>query len=166
MKQWLNSIRKPETKLPLSLQVRNSLFILLFGVALGTFSKWLDLIAIDDGVWWQKIFGSIDLGNLLSDLPIWLVMALAISIYSRTALGATLNVFLFFLGMNLAYHLFTITFAGFNPQEYMTIWYSVTLASPILAFVSWYAKGTSLPSTIISILILGVMASLTFNVGL
>ncbi|MCQ9209476.1 hypothetical protein [Granulicatella seriolae] len=165
MKQWLNTIRKPGAKSSTILQVRNSFLILLLGAALGVFSKWLDTTSISAGIWWQNVLGSIDLGNILSALPILLVIALAISIYSRTALRASLNVFLFFLGMICAYHLFTQAFTSFNPQENMTIWYSFTLASPILAFISWYAKGIRLPSLIISIFILGVMAALTFNAG-
>ena len=135
MKAWLYKIRTPNRDIKLSLQITYSILILLFGIALGVFSKWLDNMGINDAIWWQHILGIIDLRNVFSEFAIWLLIALAISVYSGSALRAGLNVFLFFAGMCISYHLYTIVFAGFNPQRYMMIWYGFTLLSPVLAFV-------------------------------
>ncbi len=165
MKAWLYRIRTPNRDIKLSLQITYSILILLFGIALGVFSKWLDNMGINDAIWWQHILGIIDLRNVFSEFAIWFLIALAISVYSGTPLRAGLNVFLFFVGMCISYHLYTIVFAGFNPQGYMMVWYGFTLLSPVLAFICWYGKGKTKVSLIIDILILSVMMSECFAIG-
>ncbi len=165
MKAWLYKIRTPNRDIKISLQITYSILILLFGIALGVFSKWLDNMGINDAIWWQHILGIIDLRNVFSEFAIWLLIALAISVYSSSPLRAGLNVFLFFVGMCISYHLYTIVFAGFNPQRYMMIWYGFTLLSPALAFICWYGKGETIVSLIIDILILAVMISKCFAIG-
>lgn len=165
MKAWLYKIRTPNRDIKLSLQITCSILILLFGIALGVFSKWLDNMGINDAIWWQHILGIIDLRNVFSEFAIWLLIALAISVYSSSPLRAGLNVFLFFVGMCISYHLYTIVFAGFNPQRYMMIWYGFTLLSPALAFICWYGKGETIVSLIIDILILAVMITKCFAIG-
>lgn len=165
MQAWLYKIRTPNRDIKLSLQITYSILILLFGITLGVFSKWLDNMGINDAIWWQHILGILDLRNVFSEFAIWLLIALAISVYSSSPLRAGLNVFLFFAGMCISYHLYTIVFAGFNPQSYMMIWYRFTLLSPALAFICWYGKGDTIVSLIIDILILAVMMSACFAIG-
>lgn len=43
---------------------------------------------------------------------IWLLIALIISIYSKTPFRASLNVFLFFVGMAVKYHLYLHIYVG------------------------------------------------------
>mgnify|MGYP004638250831 FL=1 len=97
---------------------------------------------------------------------IWLLIALIISIYSKTPFRASLNVFLFFVGMAVSYHLYTIYFSGFNPSSYMMIWYGITIISPLLAYICWYSKGDNKISFVISTLILVVMMFSSFSFGL
>ena len=165
MNSWLDKIRTPNRDIKLSLRVSYSILILLFGVALGVLSKWLDNMWINDAIWWQHILGIIDLRNVFSEFAIWLLIAIALSVYSSTPLRAALNVFLFFVGMCISYHLYTIVFAGFNPQRYMRVWYGFTILSPVLAFICWYGKGETKVSLMIDILILSVMMSECFAIG-
>lgn len=147
-------------------KILNTFMILILGGVLGVFSKWLDEISLNDDVWWHNILSFLDLGNVLSMLGIWILIALCISIYSATPLRAGINVFVFFLAMNINYHLYTIFFAGFNPMSYMMIWYGITLFSPILAFICWYSKGYGIIPIIINIGIITVMILCSFAIGM
>lgn len=166
MKNWLDNVRKPNKDIITSKKIMASLSILLLGIALGVFSKWLDNMSIDDTIWWQYILGVLDLRNVFSEFGVWIFLATSISVFSGTPLRAGLNVFLFFLGMTVSYHLYTILFCGFNPKSYMMIWYGITVITPILAFISWYAKGSGKISIIVSSGILGVMMCFSFGIGM
>ena len=165
LKDKLKAIREPLELPPRKTRVMYSAGFALLGTVLGIFSKWLDNLAIDDSVWWQRIIGILDLGNVFSGMAVWLVIALAVAVFSRTAARAAVNVLLFFAGMCLSYHIWTLLFSGFDPGSYMLIWYAITLVSPLLAAACWYAKGTKPASIAISVLILAVLSIYCFSVG-
>lgn len=162
----LNNIRKPDHNIKLSRKIINSLLILILGIALGIFSKCLDNIAINNEIWWQNILEILNLGNVFSELGVWVFLALTISVLSKTPVRSAINVLLFFIGMTLSYHLYTIIFSGFNPKSYMLIWYGLTLFSPILAYISWYAKGNNKVSIVLSGGIIAIMMLLSFSIGI
>ena len=108
----------------------------------------------------------VDLRNVFSEIGIWIFLAVTISVFSKTPLRAGLNLFLFFAGMTVNYHLYTIVFSGFNPKSYMMIWYGITAVTPILAFICWYAKGNHKISIMISAGILAVMLRVSFSIAI
>lgn len=163
IKEYLNKIRKPSSNQ--NNKVINALLIFILGITLGIFSKWLDNLSIDNTIWWQNIIDILDLKNTFSLFGIWIFIAVAISVYSSTPKRAAINVLLFFIGMTVSYHLYTIYFSGFNPFNYMLIWYGITFISPVLAYITWYSKGNGKLSFIIRTLILSVMALSSFSIG-
>ena len=162
----MNKIRIPDKNIKIKDKIISIFLIFLLGVILGIFSKWLDNLSINDSIWWQHILGVLDLRNVFSMFGIWIFIAITISVFSKTPYIASINVLAFFIGMTASYHLYTIFFSGFNLMKYMMIWYGITLISPILAYICWYAKSSSKISIIISRFILCVMFISSFNIGM
>lgn len=161
MKRFLEHIRKEERKLSLMSRITNTILITVLGITLGNISKWLDSRTFD-----KPILDYLDLGNFFSDMAIWLFIALSIAIFSESPHRAGVNVFLFFLGMTVSYHAYTVVLNGFNPGRYMMIWYGFTLISPVLAYFSWYAKSNSKYSIIIDSIIIHIMLVSCFGIGM
>ena len=160
----LNDIRSPGQKSKKD-KILCTASSLIAGILLGVFSKWLDSIALDNNIWWHRIIERLDLGNFFSEMAVWLLIALAIAVFSSSALMAALNVFAFFAGMCAAYHLYSILFAGFNPSSYMVIWYAITLVSPVLAALCWYAKGKGIIPILLDTGIMTVFFLSCFSLG-
>ena len=160
----LNDIRSPGQKSKKD-KILCTASSLIAGILLGVFSKWLDSIALDNNIWWHRIIERLDLGNFFSEMAIWLLISLAIAVFSSSALMAALNVFAFFAGMCTAYHLYSVLFAGFNPSSYMMIWYAIALASPVLAALCWYAKGKGIIPILLDTGIMTVFFLSCFSLG-
>ncbi len=165
MKERLNRIRQPLAVTSKAASVRNTLLIAVFGIAMGAFAKWLDCLSAGSDIWWRRLIDKYDLGNVFSSFPVWLLIALAISVYSYTPLKAAINTFSFFAGMCLAYHIYTSVICGFDIQNYMLIWYGLTLASPIIAVICWYGKGPTIVSVVIDAVIFAFMLNSCFAIG-
>ncbi|NLC72911.1 MAG: hypothetical protein GX684_03955 [Ruminococcaceae bacterium] len=165
MIKFLNDIRKTENPISNNGKIINTIAVLFLGIALGTFSKYLDfrqaelprvLMAIDE---------ALDIHNFLGRFAIWALIALCISIYSNSAIRASVNVFAFFVGMVASYYLYSNYIAGFFPRSYAMIWFGFPAVSPLLAFVCWYARGKSKLALMLSALILAVLFNMCFVYG-
>ena len=162
MKTFLNNIRCEEKSISTSRQVIDTMAILFLGIALGTFSKFLDNTASND---LPFIFEYLDVGNFLGRFAIWVLIAICIAIYSNSSIRASINVFVFFAGMVTSYYLYSNFVAGFFPKSYAMIWVGFTAISSLLAFVCWYAKGKSKLAFGLSAMILAILFNMTFVYG-
>ena len=133
--------------------------------SMGIFSKFWDFRQAQLPGVLMAIDGALDIHNFLGRFAIWVLIALCISIYSNSAIRASINVFVFFVGMVASYYLYSNYIAGFFPRSYAMIWFGFTAVSPLLAFVCWYAKGKSRPAFMLSVLILAVLFNMTFVYG-
>lgn len=165
MNRFLNDIRSAENPISFNRKIINTAAILLLGIALGTFSKYLDHHQAELPGMLMAIDGALDVHNFLGRFAIWALIALCISVYSNSAVRASVNVFVFFVGMVASYYLYSNYIAGFFPKSYAMIWLGFTAVSPLLAFVCWYAKGKSKPAFILSAFILAVLFNMCFVYG-
>ena len=165
MNKFLNDIRGTENPIPVKNKIINTTIILFLGIALGTFSKYLDFRQAELPGMIMAIDGALDIHNFLGRFAIWVLIALCISIYSNSAIRASINVFVFFVGMVASYYLYSNYIAGFFPRSYAMIWFGFTAVSPLLAFVCWYARGKSKLAFILSALILAVLFNMCFVYG-
>ena len=165
MKKFLNDIRSAENPISGNRKIINTIAVLFLGIALGTFSKFLDFRQAELPSVLMAIDAALDVHNFLGRFAIWVLIALCISIYSNSAIRASINVFVFFVGMVASYYLYSNYIAGFFPRSYAMIWFGFTAVSPLLAFVCWYAKGKSRPAFMLSVLILAVLFNMTFVYG-
>lgn len=165
MNRFLNDIRSAEDPISVNRKIINTIAILFLGIALGTFSKYLDFRQAELPSVLMAIDETLDIHNFLGRFAIWVLIALCISIYSNSAIRASINVLAFFVGMVASYYLYSNYAAGFFPRSYAMIWFGFTIISPFLAFICWYAKGKSKLAFILSILILAVLFNMTFVYG-
>ncbi len=165
MNLFLNDIRCAENPISGNRKIINTIAVFFLGIALGTFSKFLDFRQAQLPGVLMAIDGALDIHNSLGRFAIWALIALCISVYSNSAIRASVNVFVFFLGMVTSYYLYSNYVAGFFPRSYAMIWFGFTMISPFLAFICWYAKGKSKLAWMLSALILAVLFNMTFVYG-
>lgn len=147
-------------------QILFTIGIMLLGVVLGTFSKYLDYHQAQLPYLLGVIDRRLDVHNFLGGFAPWIFIAVCISIYSSTPVRAAINVFTFFVGMIACYYLYSNYVAGFFPRSYAMIWVGFTIASPFLAFICWHAKGEGMLAVVISAGIISVFFNLAFAYGL
>ena len=126
---------------------RNSLLILLLGVVLGALGKWSD-----GYVAW--------LAELTSGISLWILLATAVALYSRTAMRAALNVFLLLGGMVGAYYLTAALTNSVWGKDYLIGWGIAAVLSVVPGYLVWFAKGRSRRAWLLSLGVVVVQVAL------
>jgi hypothetical protein len=163
---FLDKIRTPQKSANIKKQSMVTIGILLFGICMGVFSKFLDYRHAELPVLLQVIDKKFDFHNFLGGFAPWIVIAVCISVYSHTPVRAAINVFSFFSGFVGSYYVYCNFVAGFFPRSYVFIWIAFTILSPFLAFLSWYAKGTGRVAIVLSAGIISVLLNTAFSYGI
>ena len=116
----------------------NPLMMFIIGLILGVISRLLDIYTQN-------------LGNIFSELAIWILFGVLISINSETKKKAMLNIFPFCIGMLLTYYFVAFITKGVYSIDYIIGWTIFALFSPIMAYFTWQTKEDGILPKLISI---------------
>lgn len=105
----------------------NPLSMLLCGLILGAAARLMDIYCEN-------------LGEIFSQLSIWILIGTLIAVYSPSRKAAALNILPFCLGMLLTYYAVAILTHGVYGRRFIVGWTAFALFSPLLAYFTWQAK--------------------------
>ena len=124
-------------------KILNPITMLFFGLIIGTVSRLLDIYTTN-------------LGEIFSQMAIWILMGTLISVYSETAKKAMLNVLPFCLGMLVTYYAVAAISHGVYSQIFIIGWTVFALCSPVMAYFAWLTKEKGVFPKIVSVGIVAV----------
>lgn len=129
--------------------ILNPISMFIIGLILGIISRLLDI-------------HTTNLGNILSQMAIWILFGVLISIYSNSKKKAMLNIFPFCIGMLITYYYVAFITKGVYSNIIIIGWTIFALFSPILAYFTWMTKEKGLFPKIISlgIIIISILSSI------
>lgn len=107
--------------------ILNPLSMFVFGLLLGVLSRALDIYTQN-------------LGNIFSQMAIWILLGTLISIYSKSKKAAMINVFPFCIGMLITYYAVAFITKGVYSNVMILGWTVFALFSPIFAYFTWMTK--------------------------
>lgn len=113
---------------PVTVDTGSSLLILLAGLLLGVISKWADLhLPV--------------LAELTSQIALWVLLASAVALGSRSPLRGALHTLLLLGGMVAAYYTAAHFMGGVWSKSYLIGWGAAVLLSPLAGWLVWHARG-------------------------
>ena len=112
--------------------------MLITGMVLGIIIRLLDLYTTN-------------LGNIFSQMAVWILLGTIISIYSATPKAAMCNIFPFWVGMRLTYYAVAMITNGVDHTIYLFGWMIVALFSPFLGCLAWMTKRTGFMAKLIRV---------------
>ena len=105
----------------------NPLSMFCAGLFLGTLSRFFD------------IYCPI-LGEIFSQMAVWILLGTLIAVYSPTKKAAMLNIFPLCVGMLLTYYATAMLTQGVYGWSFIVGWTIFAILSPVLAYVAWMVK--------------------------
>lgn len=101
--------------------------MLAAGLLLGTAARFLDIY-------------SQNLGEIFSQMSIWILIGTLIAIYSSTKKAAMRNIFPFCTGMLFTYYATAILTHGVYGWSFIIGWSVFAFLSPVMAYFAWMTK--------------------------
>lgn len=127
------------------------ILIFLLGAALGVASKLLDIYTSN-------------LGNIFSQMSIWILLGTLIATFSKTKGKAALNVFVFCIGMLISYYITAELTNSVYGMTFIYGWAAFSVCSPVFALLTWMTKEKGALGKIISFGILVVTLAVSMVV--
>ena len=127
------------------------ILMFLLGAVLGVASKVLDI-------------HTQNLGNIFSQMSIWILLGTLIAIFSKTKGKAALNVFVFCIGMLITYYITAELTNSVYGMTFIYGWAAYSVCSPVFAILTWMTKEKGVHGKIISFGILVVTLTVSMVV--
>ena len=122
------SVRAPGRKISLRAACARTALLAAAGLLTGVVIQFLDR---DSPV----------LGDVFSQMSVWIFLCTALSVGSGTPLRAGVNVFAFLLPMVVAYYATAEALQRPYSMTFVTGWAVCACLSPLFGFFAWYARG-------------------------
>ena len=90
-------------------------------------------------------------------------IATIIAAWSRTPKAGAVHVFAFFVGMLLAYYIYSMKIFNFFPLYYFIRWGLIALVSPLAAYAFWFSRGSGWFAALCTALPIGLLVSEGYN---
>ncbi|MEE1186858.1 MAG: DUF6518 family protein [Acutalibacteraceae bacterium] len=119
-------------------KILNPVSMLFIGLLLGVVSRLLDIYAEN-------------LGEIFSQMAIWILFGVLISIYSDSKKQAMLNILPFCIGMLITYYFAAFITKGVYSTEFIIGWTVFALFSPLMAYFTRMTKEKGIFPKIISV---------------
>lgn len=125
------------------------LSMLAAGLILGTVARLFDIYCQN-------------LGEIFSQMAVWILLGTLIAIFSPTKKDAMRNIFPFCMGMLLTYYVTAILTHGVYSWSFVIGWTVFAFFSPVMAYFAWMVKQDGIFPKIIGvgILLTSVMSSI------
>ena len=81
-----------------------------------------------------------NLGEIFSQMAVWILLGTLISIYSPTKKAAMGNIFPFCMGMLITYYVTAAITHGVYSRSFIIGWTVFALTSPVMAYLAWMTK--------------------------
>lgn len=108
-------------------KILNPIGMFIIGLASGALSRVLDIFTQN-------------LGNIFSQMAVWILFGTLIAIYSESKKKAMMNILPFCIGMLITYYAAAIISRGVYSGSFIIGWTVFALASPVMAYFAWMAK--------------------------
>lgn len=127
----------------------NPISMFLSGLVLGTAARLLDIYTQN-------------LGEIFSQMSIWILIGTLIAIYSPTKRSAMCNIFPFCIGMLLTYYATAMLTQGVYGWTFIIGWTIFAFLSPVMAYFAWMVKQRGLFSKVIGagIVLISILSSI------
>jgi len=169
LKYLFKNIRTDEQPKCTGKQIATQICIFFsIGILLGIIAKYSDNVPSNGSM--GVLFHSISI--ITTRLGVWVFWATIISAWSKNPKIASIRVFTLFIGMLLAYYIYSTVLFGFFPTYYFLRWGGIAVFSPLLAYMMWFSRGKGWIAVFIASLPIGLLLEqgydlfYVFSVGL
>ena len=137
MRQAIQALR-PCPRLSIKGELLFSCLVALLGLVMGFVAKATDSVSV--------------IGEIGTELGVWVFAAALIAAYSRHVLCAAANVLVFFLCVLASYYLYGYFVLGFFPKAYFVGWLAVAMGSPLPGALLWFSRARGAVGAVLSAL--------------